>query len=197
MVADSVYGGDGSLRLWLEERKQPYVLAVTGQYRIFVGKKREWAATTARQRPARAWKRLSGGAGSKDERVYEWTHWQIRTLDEDRCRWLLARRRLDDREEAACFVVSGPRKTTKGVKNHVLAPPHRRSSPSAYPKCVTCSGSWCEAAVHYPARKSSAGHVGGGIKPSPKPAITIDDANAVGANLICNCRTRGCLESVP
>ena len=112
VVADSVYGGDGSLRLWLEERKQPYVLAVTGQYRLFDGTRREWAATIAKRRSARAWQRLSCGAGSKGERLYEWTHWPIRTIDKDRCRWLLARRRLEDREEVACFVVSGPKQTT-------------------------------------------------------------------------------------
>ena len=112
VVADSVYGGDGSLRLWLEERRQPYVLAVTGQYRLFDGTRREWAATMARRRPARAWKRLSCGAGSKGERLYEWTCWQIRTIDKDHCRWLLARRRPEDRAEVSCFVVSGLKTTT-------------------------------------------------------------------------------------
>ena len=112
VVADSVYGGDGSLRLWLEERHQPYVLAITGQYRIFDGEKREWAVTIAKRRANSLWKRLSCGAGSKGERLYEWTCWQIRTIDEERRRWLLARRSLEDRGEVSCFVVSGPRTTT-------------------------------------------------------------------------------------
>ena len=129
VVADSVYGGDGSLRLWLEERQQPYVLAVTGQYRIFDGEKREWAVRIAKRRPARAWKKLSCGAGSKGERLYEWTHWQIRSIDEQRRHWLLARRRLDNREEVSCFVVSGAKTTTLkemvrvGPLKNALRPP--------------------------------------------------------------------------
>ena len=109
--ADSVYGGDGSLRLWLEERQQPDVLAVTGQYRIFDGGRREWAVTIAKRRPARAWKKSSGGAGSKGERLSGWTYWQIRTIDKERCRWLLARRSPQDHGDVSCFVVSGPKTT--------------------------------------------------------------------------------------
>lgn len=112
VVADSVYGGDGSLRLWLEERRQPYVMDVTGQYRIFDGERRERAATIAKRRTSRQWKLLSCGAGSKGERFYEWTCWQIRSIDEHRRRWLLARRRPEDRQEVSCFVVSGPKETT-------------------------------------------------------------------------------------
>ena len=85
---------------------------MTGQYRIFDGERREWAVTIAKRRPARAWRKLSCGACSKGERLYEWTCWQIRSIDKDRCRWLLARRRLDDRQEVSCFVVSGPKETT-------------------------------------------------------------------------------------
>jgi SRSO17 transposase len=36
----------------------------------------------------------------------------IRLVDEHRCRWLLARRSLEDRQDVACFVVSGPMETT-------------------------------------------------------------------------------------
>jgi SRSO17 transposase len=36
----------------------------------------------------------------------------IRTIDKERCRWLLARRSLQDREEVTCFVVSAPKTTS-------------------------------------------------------------------------------------
>jgi SRSO17 transposase len=112
VVADSVYGNDGRLRLWLEERRQPYVLAVSAQYRIFDGQRREWAATIVDGLPAQAWKKLSCGAGAKGERLYEWTSFVIRQVDEERQRWLLARRSLEDQSDRAYFVVSGPKETT-------------------------------------------------------------------------------------
>jgi len=112
VVADSVYGGDGSLRLWLEERRQSYVLAVTSQYRLFDGQRREWAATLVNRLPARAWKTLSCGAGSKGERRYRWTSFVVRQVGAERCRWLLARRGLEDAQADAFFVVSAPKETT-------------------------------------------------------------------------------------
>jgi SRSO17 transposase len=69
VTGDSVYGGDGKLRLWLEERRLPYVLGVTAQYRFFTERGREWAKEIFARLPARSWRRLSCGAGSKGERV--------------------------------------------------------------------------------------------------------------------------------
>lgn len=112
VVADSVYGADGSLRLWLEERQQSYVLAVTSQYRIFDGERREWAATLVGRLPARAWRTLSCGTGSKGERRYRWTSFVVRQVGAHRCRWLLARRGLEDAQADAFFVVSAPKETT-------------------------------------------------------------------------------------
>ncbi len=36
VTADEVYGCDGALRRWLEERRQPYVLAVRSDQRLWV-----------------------------------------------------------------------------------------------------------------------------------------------------------------
>jgi SRSO17 transposase len=65
VTGDSVYGNDGKLREWLEERHQPYVLGVTAQYRLFTQGGREWASAILGQLPARSWRRLGCGAGSK------------------------------------------------------------------------------------------------------------------------------------
>jgi SRSO17 transposase len=112
VVADSVYGNDGGLRLWLEARQQPYVLAVSSQYRIFDGRQIQWAADLVEALLARAWKKLSAGRGTKGERLYEWACYAIRPVDEGRQRWLLARRSLKDRSDRAYYVVSGPKATT-------------------------------------------------------------------------------------
>lgn len=113
VVADSVYGSDSSLRGWLEERRQPYVLGVTSQYRIFDGESREWVETIVKRLPAKAWKKLSCGTGTKGERLYKWTCFVLGSEREDgSCRWLLARRSLEDPAEIAYFVVSAPKGTT-------------------------------------------------------------------------------------
>src|SRR3954453_10401258 len=76
VAADEVYGQNAALRLALEERGLPYVLAVpVNQYTI--------AAATGRiaqtrvdglsaALPEAAWSRLSAGAGAKGPRVYDW-----------------------------------------------------------------------------------------------------------------------------
>jgi SRSO17 transposase len=112
VVADSVYGTDSRLRAWLEARHQPYVLAVSSQYRIFDGQQIQWAADLVEALPARAWQQLSAGPGTKGERLYEWACFSIRSLDEGRQRWLLGRRSLKDRNDRAYYVVSGPKTTT-------------------------------------------------------------------------------------
>jgi SRSO17 transposase len=112
VVADTVYGNDGAFRLWLEERHQPYALGVSAQYRIFDGEQREWVDTVVKRLPAKAWKKVSCGAGTKGERVYEWTRFVIRSEKDGFCRWLLARRSLEADEEVAYFVVYGAKTTT-------------------------------------------------------------------------------------
>jgi SRSO17 transposase len=62
VVADSVYGTESRLRTWLEARHQPYVLAVSAQYRIFDGRQIQWAADLVAALPARAWQKLSARA---------------------------------------------------------------------------------------------------------------------------------------
>jgi SRSO17 transposase len=111
VVADSVYGTDSRLRSWLETRHQPYVLAVSSQYRIFDGRQIRGAADLVEALPARTWSRLSCGTGTKGERLYEWNCYPIRAIDAGRQRWLLTRRSLEDRSERAYYVVSGPTDT--------------------------------------------------------------------------------------
>ena len=113
VVGDSVYSAT-SLRRELERRRQAYVLAVTSAFLA-----RYWDGLGLAQEPVhrlfgrlgkRAWKRLSAGAGSKGERVYDWAWVRLSDLGEpsevglERVRregldpWLLARRSLRDQE---------------------------------------------------------------------------------------------------
>jgi SRSO17 transposase len=111
VTGDSVYGNDGKLREWLEERRQPYVLGVTAQYRLFTERGREWAKDVFARLPARGWRRLSCGAGSKGERVYDWARVRARTIDGQRLRWLVARRSITDPTAISYYIASAGRET--------------------------------------------------------------------------------------
>jgi SRSO17 transposase len=108
VTADEVYGQNAALRLALEERGLPYVLAVpVNQYTIAatgpIAQTRVDALSTAL--PETAWTRLSAGAGAKGPRVYDWARIPIRPFSEPDRYWLLVRRSLTDGELAhyLCF----------------------------------------------------------------------------------------------
>jgi SRSO17 transposase len=113
VTADEVYGGDRRLRVWLEERKVPHVLAIKRTEPL-------WSATTWTEVPAErlaaalaedAWQRLSAGDGAKGPRLYDWARIPIRPLREPGWEhWLLIRRSLADPTELAysvCFCPTG------------------------------------------------------------------------------------------
>jgi SRSO17 transposase len=73
VAGDEVYGRDSKLRRWLEARRQPYVLAVAADQRLWRQDMRQHRVDEiASTLPKRAWKRLSAGHGAKGERLYDW-----------------------------------------------------------------------------------------------------------------------------
>jgi SRSO17 transposase len=114
VTGDEVYGGDRHLRLWLESREQPFVLAVAKNEPLWwQGPTYVRADKIAESLPARAWRCLS--AGAKGERLYDWALtplWRLQiTPDERRFgHYLLVRRSLDERREHAYYVVYAPRR---------------------------------------------------------------------------------------
>ena len=113
VTADEVYGGDGRLRRWLEERDVAHVLAVNCNQSLVSGLFRfERADQVAARIPAGAWRHLSAGQGAKGERIYAWARVAIRPLREPgRGHWLLVRRSLAD-GESAYYVCYGPAQTS-------------------------------------------------------------------------------------
>ncbi|SFT98593.1 DDE superfamily endonuclease [Geodermatophilus amargosae] len=85
-TADEIYGQNAALRLALEERGLPYVLAVpVNQYTVGnpegrIGQYRVDALSAAV--PEEAWTRLSAGEGAKGPRFYDWARVPIRPLSE-------------------------------------------------------------------------------------------------------------------
>jgi SRSO17 transposase len=121
VTGDEIYGGNRRLRMWLEERRQPFVLAVSATESLFRydvdGLRQTRAATIAAALPAEAWQVLSAGAGTKGPRTYRWA-W----TDLFRIGWrgwrhaLLVRERLTANErgeyERAYYVVFAPKRAT-------------------------------------------------------------------------------------
>jgi SRSO17 transposase len=113
VLGDEVYGADRRLRLMLEERGKPYLLTIRSNDELAAdldgGVGRHEAAALARALPPRAWRRLSAGAGTKGERLYDWA--RVRLLpphDPSRERWLLVRRSIADPADLAYFVAFAP-----------------------------------------------------------------------------------------
>lgn len=111
VTGDSVYGNDGKLREWLEERRLRFVSGVTAQYGLFTERGREWAKEIFERLPARSWRRPSCGAGSKGERDYDWARVRARTVDGERLRWLAARRGITDPSAISYYIASAGRAT--------------------------------------------------------------------------------------
>lgn len=116
VTADAVYGGDRRLRRWLEERRQPFVMAIKRTEPLWVGTDRGprqlAAANIAAAIAPDAWTRLSAGDGAKGPRRYDWARVTIRPLREPEWEhWLLIRRRLDDPDDVAYYVCFAPVRT--------------------------------------------------------------------------------------
>jgi SRSO17 transposase len=116
VTGDEVYGGDRRLRVWLEQRNVPHVLAVKATEPLWAlserGPAQVPAAALVAALPARAWRRLSAGDGAKGPRVYDWARAPLRPLGAPgKGYWLLARRSLADPTDLAYFVCFGPVRT--------------------------------------------------------------------------------------
>jgi SRSO17 transposase len=114
VTADEAYGQVKYLRVWLEERDVAYVLATKcNDTLITTDAVQRPAQDMIAELPARAWRRLSVGAGAHGPRRYDWARVPIRILwRAGRGHWLLARRSITDPSEIAYYVCYGPRRST-------------------------------------------------------------------------------------
>jgi SRSO17 transposase len=121
VVADSVYGDTRRLGMFLEEREQPYVLAVSGKAHVWAGFHQHRVGTVLdalrrgelpSEEAEESWKRISAGAGSKGPRLYEWLRLPLNPpLQEGFERWLVVRRSLEDPDELTAYTVFAPEGT--------------------------------------------------------------------------------------
>lgn len=98
VTADEAYGGDSKFRIWLEQRRMGYVVAVPSNAPVLLslgGSRR--AGQLVADAPAQAWKRRSCGDGARGARVFDWATATVPTESAAGPGWgrrLLARRSL-------------------------------------------------------------------------------------------------------
>ena len=124
VLADSVYGDTRRLGMLLEERGQPYVLAVSGKAYVWAGLRqhrigevlevlREGGLVSEDAAEEAGFKRLSAGNGSKGPRLYDWARLPLNPpMQEGFERWLLVRRSIEDPQELSAYTVFAPEGAT-------------------------------------------------------------------------------------
>jgi SRSO17 transposase len=159
VTGDSVYGGARKLRMFLEARKRPFVLAVTGDEALWTdagrGPEQARARRLAKDLPPTAWRRLSAGTGSKGERLFDWALvplYRLQRTPEERLwgHWLVVRRSIAAPEKLAFYVAFAPKDGTTleglvcvaGVDLRIIA---RRSCAGVSARVAARDGSLCGA----------------------------------------------------
>jgi SRSO17 transposase len=122
VVADSVYGDTRRLGMFLEEREQPYVLALSGKAHVWAGFYQHRVSTLLEslrqgelpsEEAEEGWRRISAGKGSKGPRLYDWLRLALNPpLQEGLERWLLVRRSIEDPDELTAYTVFSAEGTT-------------------------------------------------------------------------------------
>jgi SRSO17 transposase len=115
VVADSVYGDTRRLGMFLEEREQPYVLALSGKAHVRAGFHQHRVSTVLESlrrgellfgQAGEDWRRISAGAGSKGPRLYDWLRLPLNPpLQEGFERWLMVRRSVEEPNELTAYTV--------------------------------------------------------------------------------------------
>lgn len=109
VLGDEVYGSDSKTRRFLESHGQPYVLAVSGQQRLWQDLKQQRVDTIAKALPSDAWQRISVADGTKGPRVYDWAAGEYGVpTDKGLMRWLLIRRSVNKPDEYAYYLCAAP-----------------------------------------------------------------------------------------
>ena len=108
VLADALYGSDYKLRRMLEDRGQPYVLAVrSNQHLRFLselGLVQTDPAYLAGELEEGDWHALSAGEGAKGPHLYHWARLPLNWTTQDGFkRWLLFRRSLKNPDDLAFY----------------------------------------------------------------------------------------------
>src|SRR6516164_2240998 len=109
VVGDSVYGVDYELRRCIEQHGRGYVMTVTSAQRLGCKPVADWLEEVA----AKAWQRLSAGAGAKGPRLYDWAYLPYRAaVAPGWQKGLLIRRKIKQPSEFTFYLTLSPTTTT-------------------------------------------------------------------------------------
>ena len=108
VLADALYGSDYKLRRMLEDRGQPYVLAMRSNHHLrFIaqdGVIQTEPASLAEALESGDWHALSAGEGAKGPRLYYWARLPLSWTTRDGFeRWLLFRRSVKNSDDVAYY----------------------------------------------------------------------------------------------
>jgi SRSO17 transposase len=109
VAGESVYGENRSRRLWLEEHRHAYVVAVSGKEEVGRAGRQWQVKTLLAMLEEENWGRLRAGDGTKGPRWYDWRWLPLSTpLHPHWRRWLLVRRSLSEPTERTADIVCAP-----------------------------------------------------------------------------------------
>jgi SRSO17 transposase len=112
VLADEVYGNDSKFRRFLENRGQPFVVAVKCGQCLWAGFQQRRMDDIAAEISVDAWARISVGDGAKGPRVYDWAAARYGApTEKGLIRWLLIRRNIET-QERAYYLCAAPKRTT-------------------------------------------------------------------------------------
>jgi SRSO17 transposase len=112
-TADETYGQAKWLQAWLEEKDIWYVMAIRCSDTLTTAQGEQRADALIAAIPARAWQKISAGAGAHGPREYHWARLPVQAgWKRGRGHWLLARRSLSDPGEIAYYACYGPRRSS-------------------------------------------------------------------------------------
>lgn len=113
VTGDSIYGDDRTLRGWLEQQQQAYVLAVSGKEHVWLAQRQQSITTLLADLPHDGWQRISAGDGSKGPRWYDWVRVELNAPPQAGWkRWLVIRRRCAAPSEVTGYVACAPATTS-------------------------------------------------------------------------------------
>ena len=113
VTGDSVYGDTRTLRGWLEQREQAYVLAVSGKETVWLKAVQRQIKTVLAELPSEGWERLSAGNGSKEPRLYDWLPLELSApAQQGWKRTLLLRRSISDPSQVTASIAFARAHTT-------------------------------------------------------------------------------------
>jgi SRSO17 transposase len=116
VLADEVYGSDSKFRRFLEDRGQPFVVAVSSQQRLWVDLTQQRVDQIVQSIPRNGWFRMSVADGTKGPRIYDWAAAKYGSpTDTGLVRWFLIRRHIQTQEHAYYLCAAPANATAKDL----------------------------------------------------------------------------------